>query len=671
MMNQTHLTDRTGSTYKKETEPSKSTPSGFDFLLLGIILLISGTFAWVGTKDKAPTFDEIIHVGSGFAYWTLEDYRLQPENGNLPQRIAALPHYVLGTYPPINLESPFWHTSLKWHVADEGWYRSEADPETIKRLSRASMLIFSMLGLIVLFLASYSLWGKAGAFLSTTLAAFSPNFLGHMPLATSDFTGTWTLTLAIAAYSFLCRKVSLASILLAGTAVGLTLLSKHSNLAFGVVAASMLVFSLYKEESTRLNLPGAKKSLLKRIPRVAVLLTGSLAAVIITLCVIWTFYSWRFQAANPEAGIFKGFYTPFEGMNEDNPFVKSISGLLHSWQFLPEAFIFGLSYIIEHDARTNFLNGEVSNGEGFPLYFLFCFIYKTPLPALLLHVAGLTGIVFHVWNKRFRISVFLFGLIAISILYTFLLVTSDMNIGYRHAFPVLYISCIFAGSLLSSAKPDSPVFKISVWFFALSLIPLAWFSRDRYIAFINPIGGGEKEGYKVLRDSSLDWGQDLPAAIERINNTVRTNPDKRIYFAYFGSGDPQEYGLKETHYLPASGNNDQIRFLPAYEEGLYVMSANATTRAYNGWPEDVEQSFIHVHLAVQSLYERLIEKNALNLDAARTLLSYEEWQLLVDYESLRFNRLCAVLEDYEPDEILNGTILVYDLTSEELEQIGF
>ena len=35
--------------------------------------------------------------------------------------------------------------------------------------------------------------------------------------------------------------------------------------------------------------------------------------------------------------------------------------------------------------------------------------------------------------------------------------------------------------------------------------------RPNYLAYFNQLAGGPSQGYKHLADSSLDWGQDLPA----------------------------------------------------------------------------------------------------------------------------------------------------------------
>jgi hypothetical protein len=38
------------------------------------------------SSQHCTTNDEIAHLTAGASYWLTDDYRLQPENGNLPQR---------------------------------------------------------------------------------------------------------------------------------------------------------------------------------------------------------------------------------------------------------------------------------------------------------------------------------------------------------------------------------------------------------------------------------------------------------------------------------------------------------------------------------------------------------------------------------------------------------
>ena len=46
--------------------------------------------------DKALTGDEGPHLAGGVSYWAFNDYRIQPNNGNWPQRLCGLPVWLLG-----------------------------------------------------------------------------------------------------------------------------------------------------------------------------------------------------------------------------------------------------------------------------------------------------------------------------------------------------------------------------------------------------------------------------------------------------------------------------------------------------------------------------------------------------------------------------------------------
>ena len=56
-----------------------------------LLLALYAAMALTATRDKTVTFDETAHLPAGVAYWTLNRYDLNPENGNLPQRWGTLP----------------------------------------------------------------------------------------------------------------------------------------------------------------------------------------------------------------------------------------------------------------------------------------------------------------------------------------------------------------------------------------------------------------------------------------------------------------------------------------------------------------------------------------------------------------------------------------------------
>jgi hypothetical protein len=59
------------------------------------------------------------------------------------------------------------------------------------------------------------------------------------------------------------------------------------------------------------------------------------------------------------------------------------------------------------------------------------------------------------------------------------------------------------------------------------------------LSYFNELIGGSKNGYRYLRDSNLDWGQDLPA----LSSYMANNEVREVVLEYFGESDPASYGV--------------------------------------------------------------------------------------------------------------------------------
>ena len=60
--------------------------------------------------------------------------------------------------------------------------------------------------------------------------------------------------------------------------------------------------------------------------------------------------------------------------------------------------------------------------------------------------------------------------------------------------------------------------------------------RPDYLAYFNQLAGGPSEAYKHLADSSLDWGQDLPALKQWLEREGLQQPGAgNVYLSYFGT----------------------------------------------------------------------------------------------------------------------------------------
>lgn len=244
----------------------------------------------------SQTFDEGVHATAGYTFWRYNDYRLNPENGNLPQRVMALP-LLAGQYA-FPAQSDLWRTSAKWALTWQWFYELGNNAETMTRLGRASigLLAVALGGLVWAW--SRQLFGPLGGMLSLLLYVFNPSILANGALMTSDtasalffFAATWAWWRML--QRFTVARVVVSALLMAGLFV-----SKMSAPLIVPVVFTLTVIRLL--HATPLPMRGFGRAELQR--RSAQLLAFALAAVchaVIVVTVIWGFHGFRYSAFSP------------------------------------------------------------------------------------------------------------------------------------------------------------------------------------------------------------------------------------------------------------------------------------------------------------------------------------------------------------------------------------
>ena len=101
-----------------------------------------------GTAHKSGTFDEFPHVTAGYSYWAFNDYRLQPENGNWPQRLVALPLVLSGAAFP-SLDQSAWRKSDMWRLSDQFFFRGSDADGMLRSARMMAALVGALLGVLV------------------------------------------------------------------------------------------------------------------------------------------------------------------------------------------------------------------------------------------------------------------------------------------------------------------------------------------------------------------------------------------------------------------------------------------------------------------------------------------------------------------------------------------
>jgi hypothetical protein len=163
--------------------------------------------------------------------------------------------------------------------------------------------------------------------------------------------------------------------------------------------------------------------------------------------------------------------------------------------------------------------------------------------------------------------------------YGLVALTTNLNLGIRHVLPIYPFIYIGLGLLL--VRLLHMRWQWTRWVIAALAVALAaetLFAWPNYLAFFNVACGGSRGGIRLLADSNLDWGQDLPAIVK----WRKQHMDKPLYLSYFGMAVPEYYGVSYTNVAGGSIFRPQQHLweLPFDRPGYLVVSATNVQMVY-------------------------------------------------------------------------------------------
>src|SRR5260370_36253344 len=158
-------------------------------------------------NTKSPTFDEPQHLTAGYSYWATNDFRLDPENGNLPARWAALP-LLLSRLNFVPLNDRGWQRAEAGRTGHQFFYEAGNDPDRTLGQARMMMSMFGAALCLLIYRCGREFFGVAGGLVAETAAAFDPNFLAHSALVSADVPAAFFFTIAIWSSWRLFPKIS-------------------------------------------------------------------------------------------------------------------------------------------------------------------------------------------------------------------------------------------------------------------------------------------------------------------------------------------------------------------------------------------------------------------------------------------------------------------------------
>src|SRR2546423_1782125 len=365
------------------------------FLLAVLVALLHAWMAVTAVNTKSPTFDEPQHLTAGYSYLVTNDFRLDPENGRLPALWAALP-LLFDNLSFVPLNDRGWRRAEEGRTAHQFFYEVGNDPDQMVRQARMMMSIFGIALCLLVYRIAREFFGPVGAVVAEIIAAFDPNFLAHSPLIDSDVAAAFFFTATVWISWLLFQKITPVRLFLAALSLSGLFLTKFSAPIILPVLGGISVLRIFSRREIAIHFASVRAALTNKWKKACALAASWLALGAILFTALWGSCAFRYAAwnDNPEKiGAREDFRSlaNHEGttwhwnylLEDGGVFDNSVS-FARAHQLFPEAFLYGFAYVRKHEIdRPAFLDNHWSI-VGFRSFFPRAFIYKTPLPVLLL-----------------------------------------------------------------------------------------------------------------------------------------------------------------------------------------------------------------------------------------------------------------------------------------------
>ncbi len=501
--------------------------SAHHLIAIGLLLIFAAQVIFPSPLNSAA-FDEEYHVGAGYAYLKTGDPRLSTEHPPLVNLWNALPLLFLELKLP--LDNPAWIESHTDNFGDVFLWQANIDRAIpIVLLGRLPIVFLGLILGAVIYRWTRALFGNNAALLALTLFAFDPNLIAQSRLSTTDLGLAFMMTLAMWRLWVWLEKPARRNLIFVGVATGLALTTKFTALTL----APLFLFAAIIHPSSQSGMKG--RIILDRPLRLAI-------AGLIALLVIWIVYGFEIKDGLPAATYWRGLIKIFTEYSQGYP---------------------------------TFLFGEVSR-TGWWYYFPITFALKTPLPTLIFGMTGLVAIIARRAARRAS-AVWLPPLV----LMAFALL-SPLAIGYRHIMPIQPFVIIVGGGASQILLADTSALRWKTIFRAASSVLLiGWLIVGTlaiypyHLSYFNELAGGPDHGDRVLVDSNLDWGQDLPA----LKMVMEERGLDCVNLSYFGTSLPASYGVRYSalpgylHFLTGPEMDSFNPYTP--EPGVYAISVSS------------------------------------------------------------------------------------------------
>jgi hypothetical protein len=545
----------------------------FAGLMLAIFFILSVAVSW----QESTTMDEKAHIPSAYSYVRFGDMRLNPEHPPLLKDLAGLPLLLMNLSFPT--DSWQWQNGIneQWVLGDLFIHSNNA--ELVTFWARFPIILLALLLGFAIYTWTKEFAGSVAALFALLLYVADPNVIAHSHYVTTDLGIAAFIFFAFYAFLRFLKKPNLRNVVIFGIVLGLAQLAKFSAvLLFPYFGLVILIHSLTKSKPDTIT----GSVIAYRFRDLLISLLKYTAAVAICFALIYVVYipntinmpgeklpeiaKVMLDAKHPLGQ----FAINFVDATSKNAILKPISEY-----FLGVFMVFGRVA----GGNTYYFFGVVDN-HATPWYFPAVFMLKETLPLLFLIIGTSVYSLYRIgklliqkptWNlcrlfsRSYQSHTTQYVMLGFVALYVFVSVTGNLNIGFRHLFPILpFIYVLITKTIFDFIRHKGfrgeQATKAVIGVLAAWIVAIPVLAYPAYLSYFNEAAGGHENGYQYVTDSNYDWGQDVKRLRAFVNgfddckagivtgetcapfNTLLSYPTiEKLKVDYFGGSNPKYY----------------------------------------------------------------------------------------------------------------------------------
>ncbi len=483
-----------------------------------LLALFAAQSLWF-IKTQSLTYDEPAHIIAGVEAW--QQGRFEHWNDHPPLGRLWL-----------TLPLAFRQNQFAWQQLNAGFrvVGMRPGPESVAWHTRPMNTLLGIALGLALWFATRRLFSVGAANVALALFAFTPSLIANFSVATTD--GIGALFIFLAAFQLVRWRSdpTRRQMMWMGLALGGLLLSKFYAPPLALLAVVLILVLK----------PGDGIASPRRWNW-----QPAMAALAIALAVLWAGYFFHFSRLKIGDGKVVASFP-----NRPVKTWATKSGL-HLTAMVPAGEFFeGLREVAlsNRRGRPAWFLGQVYPRGGIALYYPVAIALKWPTIFLLMFFLSLIlGV-----RKGCRAPSELLILCLFAAVFLAFALRSRYDIGERHLLPLYPFALLVAGGIWERARGHRTAMAMVVLALCLNAADALRYAPD-YLSYFNVLVK-PANSWRLLTDSSLDWGQGLLA----LRDYQHKYPGRELHLAYFGSVDPALYGIRAAALAPGEQVNGTV-----------------------------------------------------------------------------------------------------------------